>query len=146
MMTGFFKKHFCQNWVNSRDLVLMSVNLLFLDQIPGLLGYKSIRSARRFCHNMDIAILSYPNSRKKFVLKADFDAALLRVTISHLQSRYGELQWESALNAHLRNDAISLIRLYDLSSEKSNIQAKVGVNGSKFLSDLKIALNRAKSK
>ncbi len=121
-------------------------SLILLPKAAELLGYKSLRSLRRWCGNNKVAILSDVGSRKKYLLRVEFDAARLQTLIAHLKNHYGQAHWQKAFDAHLNDDVLGLLTVLQVTTKNVTSNIPKGIYAEEFLSDLKTALNRAKSK
>ena len=108
-----------------------------------ILGYSSLRSVRRWCKLQGLEIFSYPKSRKKFVLKPEFETALLQIAIPHLKSRYGESGWQAVMEALITHDEIAIVRLANNKDIQNSVTLPRGHHAATFLSELTAALNDA---
>ncbi len=115
---------------------------LTIREVADTLKYKSTKSAHRWCGNNQVKVFSDLGTRRKYVLKTDFDLARLHVTISHVKRTYGESHWRTALKAYLNDNMLDLIVIKQGTKSESESQAKKGKHEKKFLTELNSALSR----
>ncbi|HEU4718201.1 MAG TPA: hypothetical protein VFU15_10220 [Bacteroidia bacterium] len=92
-------------------------------EIARILGYKSLRSVRRWCKTNGVQILTL-GGREKFVLLTEFRMKYLGTTITYLRSQYGE-KWREALEAHLKDDVVGLMTVLKSSKKHHTSQEAV---------------------
>ena len=76
-----------------------------------LLGYKDIRSAKRWCNNNGVKILSDFGSKKQYVIKEEFEEAKIRRAKIYLTQKYGDDKLSEAKTKQGRE------RIYSLSGD-----------------------------
>ena len=72
--------------------------ILFTKELKTILGYKDNRSLSRWCSVNKVNIFNYPNSNKRFILKAEFETVQLNLVLPYLNEKYGN-ESTQAINA-----------------------------------------------
>ena len=114
---------------------------LTLTQIAVLLGYKDLRSVRKWCLNNNVAVLSDNGKKIKYVMQTEFEAVRLKPFTKYLKERYGK-DWLTMFYAYLNKNVAEIINFNESRSKKcTNGERKVsnhqGNHEKKFLEDLK---------
>jgi hypothetical protein len=74
-----------------------------------LLKYKDVRSTVNFCISNNVKIYQI-NGGRRYVFKAEFEQARLKMFMLHLKLKYKE-NWSSAFEAHMKMDILSIVKI-----------------------------------
>lgn len=89
---------------------------LSLREIAIRLQVKDVRTARKWCVRQNVALLSDAGTKSLYVIKSEFEAALLNSLVSYLKTRYGA-EWQKALSIYQSGDIGGLLCI---TQEKGN--------------------------
>lgn len=117
---------------------------LTLFEIARKLGYKDLRTVKRWCKNNGVMVLSDIGTKGKYVILKEFEVAWLRSCANYLRLRHGEKNWLGVFASYTQSDISKVIQtekkiVKDFSSKgtERNIKGKVkGENEKRFFDDL----------
>jgi len=104
-----------------------------------LLGFKDLRSIRKWCHRRSVAILHEVGSNGQYLIRVQFNYARLKPLIPVLQALFKD-RWPDALQACIDNNIVRMIELEE--RFKTNLvfgkkqHRAIGQHEQKFLSTL----------
>lgn len=79
----------------------MSMYRLYIKQAMSELNIRDKRTFKRWCNNHGVGILSDNGSKKKYVIKEEFEIAKSRLAIKYLSEKYGKDNFPSAFQSFL---------------------------------------------
>lgn len=87
------KQYYCEMEEQKKMKAIMekTMEILSIKRVTEILGYKSRRSALRWCINNGVEIFSYHGSARKYVLKAQFEWVRYKKMFSKLVKKTPEL-------------------------------------------------------
>jgi hypothetical protein len=85
--------YFC--FINSEPMF----ERVYIKEVAKELKYEDYRAVYRWCKNNGIGILSDVGSRKKYILKAEYEAAKNHEPLKYIKEKYGENKLSEFLNA-----------------------------------------------
>lgn len=106
-----------------------------LKEISRILGFKDVRTVRKWCIKNEVQILNDPGNRGKYVITAEFEAARYRQMIHYLKGKHGK-KWRDALTAYLQVDSLFRVAQSKTNIANSQLTEQMGQHERKFLSSL----------
>lgn len=106
-----------------------------LKEISKILGFKDIRTVRKWCIKNEVQILNDPGNRWNYVITAEFEAARYRQMIHYLKRKYGN-KWTDAFKAYLQVDSLFRAAHSKIDISDSHLTEQMGQHERKFLSSL----------
>ncbi len=108
---------------------------LTLAEVADLLNIKDTRTAFKWCIENQVVVLSDKGTKRKYVMKSEFEAARLKLFIEHLKEKHGD-KWQDAFEAHQNQDLLRLLELNQEGTVKRRGYQAQGKHEKRFLADL----------
>ncbi len=123
---------------------------LRLFEVARILGYKDLRSVKRWCENNSVMVLSDVGTKGKYVILKEFEAARLRSFANYLRLKHGEKNWLAVFVRYTQQSSIQFIQeeaknvnASSQGTERNNKGEVQGENEKRFLNDLRHLISTA---
>lgn len=123
---------------------------LRLREVARILGYKDLRSAKRWCENNCVMVLSDIGTKGKYVILKEFEAARLRSFTKYLRLKHGKENWLAVFVRYTQQSPFQLIseevkgvNTSSKGTERNKKGEAQGENEKRFLDDLRELLSTA---
>ena len=114
---------------------------LKLPEVAAILGYKDLRTAKKWCKTNSVCVYSDSGLKGSFVIEAEFQQARLKILIAYLRKEHGQ-NWIDAFKSYMNTGFFQKSFDRDFSSltkTDTRISCSSGPQEKAFLSSLTVS-------
>lgn len=82
--------------------------VMSLQEVSTKLNYRDMRSVVKWCRMQGIEILKLDGSNKRFIMRLQFEHAMLKGLVKQLKIKYSD-RWIEVFNSYIQGDLIKVI-------------------------------------